>query len=122
MNLDLTPIKKYQDRLSDLKRAIGSFKSKDAEAKKKIKGYEDKIKQVEDEYANDKDVQDTLEIQTAAHGIVIQELATDETYIRPFFKKVLVGDVDSLDFTNDETVKMSMQVILFFFQNVIMTK
>jgi len=83
---------------------------------------EQKLKEVNEQLLNNKLFQATLEENAETYGFILLEVATDMKLIKPFLKKILIGDTDKLNYNDDGIYNFIIEIIRDFFLIILQKK
>lgn len=130
-DIDLSPVKKYQDRVNELNEAKSQLqeilssgkndKQEDLTEDEKsnlsgrIEVLSGKVTDEETAFLNDKEARALVDLETEMKGFALLELITDIDFIKPVLKKLLKGDFEKIDFTKEDILSFVRDVITDFF-------
>lgn len=128
-DLDFTEEKAYKDKLQESLIALEQLRDiletgkdendneiteeKRQEITGRITGLETKVKEIQAEFTNNIPLQNLIALKSELESYALIELLTDLSLIKPIFKKILIGDIEKIDWpTAGEFVR---EVVTDFF-------
>ncbi|RPI19018.1 MAG: hypothetical protein EHM58_03120 [Ignavibacteriae bacterium] len=112
-DIDLTEFEYYKSRINELKTAIGQLI--DGGDDEKVKELTNQLNIAENEFCQNTELQSLISLYSDCEGLVLLELIADIDFIKPFIKRILIGDTSKLNFEDNEILKLIREAVSDFF-------
>jgi hypothetical protein len=112
-DIDLTELEEYRTRIYDIKTAISQhINDEDDEIGKQLIRT---LTIAEKEFSDNAKIQSLMSLYADCEGLVLLEIISDINFIKPFIKRILIGDTEKLNFEDDEILKLIRDAVSDFF-------
>lgn len=117
-DIDLTPVKKYESDIHDLKVQVFQLESMATRTKDDDEYLEARKKDLEelnDKFESDAKVQSLVKENSFCEGLAIKELLDDTEFLIPWLSEVLTGDFDKINFEDENINEFTTPILTDFF-------
>lgn len=112
-DIDLSELEYYQSRISELKTAISQLI--DDNDDDKVKELSSKLNEEEMKFCENTELNSLMSLYSDCEGLVLLELISDIDFIKPFIKRILIGDTSKLNFEDEEILMLIRDAVSDFF-------